>query len=332
VEFFELGNLPLSTGFTIPNARLAFTTHGTLNKARDNAILFPNFLGGTPEALEMWIGQGRPLDPDRYFIILPGLFGAGQSSSPSNTAPPFEMAAFPPMNIADDVVAQHRLVTEHLGIEELHLVFGWSVGALQTYEWAVRFPHMVQRMASIAGAPMPSAWTRLWARTVFVEPLMADPGWNGGSYTDPQAVRGGLRRAAHAMAVTLPPHEMYREELWRSCGFASVDDFVRGVFESFTLPQDPNNLISQALKTVAANPAGAGDLNDALRRITAKVFIYAFSGDPMFPPEECRVDAERIPQARYRELSSVGGHLATFALFDQDRQAVDDALREVLAS
>jgi homoserine O-acetyltransferase len=332
VEIFELGRFPLSTGFTLPDAKLAFTTHGTLNPGKDNAILFPNFLGGTPEALEMWIGEGRPLDPSKYFIILPGLFGAGASSSPSNTPPPYDRAAFPPMHIADDVIAQQRLVSERFGIKELQLVLGWSVGALQMYEWAVRFPHMVKRAASIAGAPMPSAWTKLWVRTVWEEPLITDPAWNNGYYTDHTALEAGLRRAAHIMAVTLPPHEIYREELWRSAGFASVEDFVRGLFEGFALPQDPNDLINQAQKTRAADPAGGGDLNEALRRITAKFFIFAFTGDPMFPPDECRVDAERIPQARFRELGSLGGHLATFALFDQDRQALDDALREVLAS
>src|SRR5205085_8962554 len=162
METFDLGDFHLVSGVTLPNAKLAYKTIGTLNEAKDNAILFPNFLGGVPEALEGWIGEGRPLDPGKYFFILPMHFGLTPSSSPSNTPPPFDRGAFPSVHIADDVIAQQRLLTEALGIQELQLILGWSVGALQTYEWAVRFPGMVKRMASIAGAPKPSPWTRLW--------------------------------------------------------------------------------------------------------------------------------------------------------------------------
>jgi homoserine O-acetyltransferase/O-succinyltransferase len=332
METFELGNFQTTTGFTFPKAELAYDTFGTLNTAKDNAILFPNFLCGTPEALETWIGGDHPLDPREYFIILPGLFGGGFSSSPSNTAPPFDRGAFPPLNIADDVLAQRRLVTEKLGIDELQLVLGWSVGSLQAYEWAIRFPDMVKRLASIAGAPRPSTWTRLWLRTVFEEPITSNPAWNDGFCTDLQAIQDSLRHAAHAMAMTLVPHRLYREELWRSAGFASVDDFIRGVFEGATLLQDPGDLVSVVRKTHAADPGAGGDLAAALSRITAKTFVFAFTGDPMFPAEECKVDADRISRVKFREISSLGGHLTTFALFEQDKQAVDDAIHESLTS
>lgn len=334
MEIFDLGNFQLSTGVTLPNAKLSYKTHGSLNATKNNAILFPNFLGGTPEALEIWIGEGRPLDPRQFFIILPGQFGNGVSSSPSNTAPPFDRGAFPLVNIADDVIAQQQLITEKFGIQELQLILGWSVGALQTYEWAVRFPRMVKRIASIAGAPKPSPWTQLWLHTILEEPLTSDPAWNNGFYTEPQAVQAGLRRQAHGTALTLPPLGFYREgeEIWRSLGFASVDDFICRFWEAFWLPQDPNNIITQARKARDADPAAGGDLAVALHQITAKTFVVAFTGDPMFPPEECKLDAERIPHAQFREISSRFGHLATFALSEQDKQAIDNVLREVLAA
>ena len=332
MELFELGNFQLSTGFTIPNAKLSYKTHGSLTAKRDNAIVIPNFLGGTPEALEIFIGEDLALDPRKYFIILPGQFGNGVSSSPSNTPPPFDRGAFPPINVADDVIAQQRLVTEKFDIPALQLVLGWSVGALQTYEWAVRFPQMVNRAASIAGAPKPSPWTLLWLRTVIEEPLTADPAWNNGFYSDPRAVQAGSRRQGHAMALTLPPSGFLRQENLRALGFASVDDFVRGFFEGFTVPNDPNDLITQSRKARAADPAAGGDLTEALGRITAKMHVFAFTGDRMFPPDECKLDADRIPQAEFREVSSIGGHMATFALFPQDKQAVNNAIQEALAA
>src|SRR4051812_26361444 len=116
---FELGDFPLRSGITLSKARLSYLTMGTLSPAKDNAILFPNFLAGAPEALQAWIGVGRPLDPAKFFFILPNHFGLPPSSSPSNTPPPFERGAFPQVRIADDVIAQHRLVTEAFGITEL---------------------------------------------------------------------------------------------------------------------------------------------------------------------------------------------------------------------
>jgi len=232
------------------------------------------------------------------------------------------------------VIAQQRLLSEQFGIEELQLVLGWSVGALQTYEWAVRFPHMVKRIASIAGAPRPSPWTRLWLSTALEEPLTTDPGWNKGFYTDAQAVQAGSRSMAHKTALTLPPHGFYREgeEVWRCLGFVSMNDFIARFWEAFWLPQDPNNVITQARKARTTDPSPDGDLAAALRRITAKTFVVAFTGDPMFPPEECKLDAERIPNAQFREISTAFGHLATFALSEQDRQAIDSVLREALAA
>ncbi len=111
-EYLDLGNFELASGFVLPGARLAYKTMGTLSGAKDNAVLLPHMYTGTAAFMQAYVGPGRPLDPDRYFLILPAQFGDGFSSSPSNTPPPFDRGAFPPVAISDDVRAQHRLVTE----------------------------------------------------------------------------------------------------------------------------------------------------------------------------------------------------------------------------
>jgi homoserine O-acetyltransferase len=73
-EIFELGNYQLESGITLPNARIAYKTRGTLSAAKENVVLFPHMWSGTPKAMEIFIGDDRPLDPRRYFIILPGQF------------------------------------------------------------------------------------------------------------------------------------------------------------------------------------------------------------------------------------------------------------------
>src|SRR5689334_3853604 len=103
MNVFELGDFQLVSGATLPGARLAYQTFGELNEAKDNVILFPTFLGAPAEVLNGWIGEDRPLDPRKYFIVLPGHFGLAPSSAPSTTPAPFAAASFPEVSISDDV-------------------------------------------------------------------------------------------------------------------------------------------------------------------------------------------------------------------------------------
>ena len=143
-QVFPLGSFDLVSGFVLPEARLGYRTLGTLNDAKDNAVLLPHMYSGTSEFMTAFISSGRPLDPERYFFVLPDQFGAGASSAASNTLAPFGRGAFPPVAISDDVRAQRRLLQEQFGIGRLAMVSGWSMGGQQTLEWAVRFPDMVQ--------------------------------------------------------------------------------------------------------------------------------------------------------------------------------------------
>jgi len=126
---------------------------------------------------------------------LPGQFGNRFSSSPSNTPPPFDRSAFPHVAIADDVKAQHRLVTEQFGIEELQLVLGWSMGAQQTYEWAVRYPDMVKRTAPFAGTATTTPHWYLFVRAL-EHAITSDPAWKNGYYSESHAAHAGVRRHA----------------------------------------------------------------------------------------------------------------------------------------
>jgi homoserine O-acetyltransferase/O-succinyltransferase len=199
-EIFKLGNFQLESGITLPDAKLAYKTHGKLNSAKSNAILFPHMWSGTPKAMEIFVGAGRPLDPSKYFIILPGQFANGFSSSPSNTPAPFNGGGFPHVTIGDDVVAQHRLVTETFDIRQLQLVLGWSMGAEQTYEWAVRFPDMVKRALPFAGTAKTTPHDFLFVRS-HEDALKSDPAWNNGYYQHQSDVHVGLRRHAQIWSV-----------------------------------------------------------------------------------------------------------------------------------
>lgn len=108
------------------------------------------------------------LDPQKYFIIIPNMIGNGLSSSPSNMPAPYNKARFPNITFYDNVRAQYSLVTEKFGIEKIALVGGWSMGAGQTYQWAISYPEMVERIFPFCG----SAKTSLH-NVVFLEGVKA---------------------------------------------------------------------------------------------------------------------------------------------------------------
>ena len=141
-EILNLEDFEFQSGITVPNVKLAYKTYGTLNNEADNAILLLHGVSGTHESAASVLikGRKRAISPQKHFIIAPNMFGNGLSSSPSNTPPPFEGADFPPVTIYDNVRAQHKLVTEELGISKLRLVVGSSMGGLQSFHWAAIYP------------------------------------------------------------------------------------------------------------------------------------------------------------------------------------------------
>jgi homoserine O-acetyltransferase/O-succinyltransferase len=330
-QAFELGDFKLEMGETIRGCKLLYKTHGKLNQKKDNAILFPHMWSGTPKAMEGFIGKGRPLDPEKYFIILPGQFGNGFSSSPSNTPTPHDRGAFPKVTIGDDVVAQHRLITEHFGIEELQLILGWSMGAQQTYEWAVRFPDMVKRAVPFAGTARTTPHNYLWV-TAFEDALKSDPNFNDGFFDDSRLCHVGLRRHSQLWGVMGLCQEFYKKETWRDAGFSSLEDFQRGFWDAYFLPMDPNNLICMGWKWKHGDVSRHthGDLHAALGGIKAKTCVVAFTHDMFFPMADCEAEQKMIPNSEFRVVNSLWAHFGMFCMSASEKEQIDKILFDAL--
>ena len=330
---YQLGDFELERGGVLPDCKLAYATLGELNKAKDNAILFPVMFSGTSGSLQHFVADNLALDPTKYFIIIPNQLGNGLSSSPHNTPAPHGMSAFPALDIADDVRAQHQLVTEHFGIEKLELVLGWSMGAQQTYEWAVRYPDMVRRAAPIAGTAKVTPHDSLYVDT-FCAALRSDPAWNNGEYTEPHAVETGLRRMAGIFALMGASTELYKQQLWQKIGISSLDEFLTGFWEKWFLPMDPNALLSMADKWKNGNVSAPydNDLSKALGRITAKTTVIAFSEDMFIPVRDCQAEQVLIPGSKLEVLDSPWGHFTMLGLFEEDFNHINKILKELLAN
>jgi homoserine O-acetyltransferase/O-succinyltransferase len=123
---FELGELEVERGGVIADARLTWQSHGTLNAARDNVIIYPTSYTATHDDLAWLIGPAQILDPKRWFIIIANMFSNGLSSGAADT-PDFPGVA----TMYDNVRAQYRLLTEHFGVERVAVAYGFSMGAGQ---------------------------------------------------------------------------------------------------------------------------------------------------------------------------------------------------------
>ena len=334
-EIFELGDVRLSTGQTLRAAKLAYKTYGSLNDDKSNAIVYPTWYSGQHYDNEWLIGEGMALDPSKYFIIVPNMLGNGLSSSPSNTPAPHGGARFPNVTFYDQVEQQHRLVTEHFGIETLVLVTGWSMGAGQTYQWAVSYPDMVQRALPFCGSSKTAEHNIVFLEAVKYA-IMTDVAWQDGMYAG-QPVKG-LRAVGRVYAGWGFSQAFYWQQLYKQSPFdyATLEDFLVGFWEGFFLAKDANNLLAMLWTwqhgDVGQTPGFDGDQERALASIKAKTLVMPAQKDLYFPPEDEEYAVSHIPGAQLRVIPGVWGHFAGGGVNPVDTKFINDALLELLAT
>jgi homoserine O-acetyltransferase/O-succinyltransferase len=331
VSAFEAGDVVLQCGITLAGARVVYATYGQLNAARDNAIVFPTRFGGSHEDNAYLIGTGAALDPHRYFIVVPNLLGNGVSSSPSNTSGALGRGRFPRTTIYDNVLLQHRLITEVLGIERVELVVGWSMGGQQAFQWAALYPELVRRLAVICGAARTAPHTHVFLEGMRAA-LSADPELREGDYVEPPL--RGLRAIGRAWAGWAVSQAFYRQHLYREQGYASLEDYLVRYWEGLYLARDANNLLSM-IRTwqdadICANPVFGGDYERAMRAIEARALIMPCRTDLYFPPEDSELELALLGDAELRVIPSIWGHYAGGGKDPQDLRFVDQALRQQL--
>ncbi len=170
------------TGETMPELRLHYTTVG---EPSGQPVLVLHGSGGsaasmlTPTFAGELFGPGQPLDASKYYIIIPDSIGHGKSSKPSDGM----KTAFPKYDYEDMVDAQHRLVTEGLGIKHLRLVIGNSMGGMHTWIWGGRYPDFMDALVPMAAQPTEMAARNWMLRRMMIETIRNDPDYNGGNYT-----------------------------------------------------------------------------------------------------------------------------------------------------
>jgi homoserine O-acetyltransferase len=351
--------LRLEGGGELGPITLAFETYGRLSEKRDNAILVCHALSGDahvaglhssddhrPGWWDMLIGPGKALDTTKYFVICSNVIGGcsgstGPSSLDPATGTPFGMR-FPMITISDMVNAQ-VLLLDHLGIERLLAGVGGSMGGMQILEWAVAHPERLSTaviLASAARQPTQAIAFNEVAR----QAIMADPNWRDGNYYGGPAPTKGLALARMIGHITYLSDAAMKAKFGRrlqdihdySFSFSAdfeVESYLRHQGLAFTDRFDANTYlyISRALDYFDVS-RGRGSLVEALRHVTARFLIMAFSSDWLHPPYQLKEIASALrathKHVSYYEVETSYGHDA----FLLEREKMEGILAAFLAS
>lgn len=333
-EIFELGDVVLQKGATLPDAKLAYKTFGKLSSDKSNVIVFLTYMASTHLDSQWVIKEGSALDPSKYFIIIPNCFGNGFSSSPSNTPPPYNKSRFPLVTYYDNIKCQHRLLTEKFGITKIKLVTGWSMAAGQTFHWGALYPDMVERICPTAGSAKTSGHNFVMLEGVKAA-LTCDDAFKDGWY-DTQPYKG-LRAMGRVYAGWGFCQAFFREKEYLNLGYSSLEDFLIRYWEQWFNLRDANNMVAM-MRTwqagdISDNELYNGDFDKALASIKAKAIVMPGKYDLYFPPEDSEYEVAHMPNAELRPFDSIHGHFAGGSgLSAKDVKFLDDAWKELLAS
>jgi homoserine O-acetyltransferase len=352
------GPLLLASGQSLPGLDIAYESYGTLAPDASNAILIchaltgnhhvasPDPRTGKPGWWTRLVGPGKPVDPDRHFILCANVLGGcsgttGPGSLDPATGQPWGMR-FPVITIEDMVAAQARLL-DHLGIARLAAVIGGSMGGMQALAWAVHHPRRVDRCIAIAATARHSA-QNIAFHEVGRQAIMADPRWAGGAYQPEAAPADGLavaRMAAHITylseaGLTAKFGRRLQDRQGLSFGFDAdfqVESYLRHQGLAFVERFDANSYlyITRAMDYFDLAAPHDGQLARAFANTESRFCLISFTSDWLYPTSESRRIVRALHAAgapvSFVELESDFGHDSFLLDMPEMNRIIDGFLR-----
>lgn len=295
----ELPDFTFHTGEKLPSVKMHVYTLGTPRRDSEgrvtNAIMLLHGTGGNGTSLlaphfgDELFGEGQLFDIGKYYIISPDNLGHGQSSKPSDGL----RAQFPRYDYSDMVLAQHRMLTEGLGVDRLYLVLGTSMGCMHSFVWGPSYPGFVERFVPLACNAIEIAGRNRMFRQMVIDGFRDDPEYRGGDYADGSALRTG--QATNANILLLAGSNPYRMQAELPTRDAAVEALHRAREAVAARNVDPNDAIYQLDSSRNYNPA------PQLHLITAPVLWINSADDFINPPGlgDPEALAQQMPHARF---------------------------------
>ena len=355
------GPLALDSGASLAPVEIAYETYGTLDADGGNAILICHALTGdqhvaSPHPITAkpgwWarmVGEGKPIDPARHFIVCANVLGSCMGSSgPASLAAdgtPYAMR-FPVITIRDMVRAQAMLL-DHLGVGVLRAVVGGSMGGMQALSWAATYPARVRAAVVIAATARHTA-QNIAFHEVGRQAIMADPRWLGGDYyASGEPPSAGLAVARMAAHITYLSEAGLTEKFGRrlqareakSFGFDAdfqVESYLRHQGISFVDRFDANSYlyITRAMDYFDLAEEHGGRLANAFKGSATRFCLVSFDTDWLYPTAESRSIVKALnaagAAASFVELSSPFGHDAFLLDSPELNRVVDGFLKAVV--
>ena len=242
---FKIKNFPFQSGeTTLAELNLHYTTLGqpvkdNTGKVTNAVLIMHGTTGSGANFLSQLFagnlfGPGQLLDASKYYIILPDGIGHGKSSKPSDGL----HMKFPKYTYDDMVLADYRLLTEHLGIGHLRLCMGTSMGAMHTWVWGYTYPDFMDALLPLASLPVAIAGRNRILRKMAIEDIESDPAWKNGEYTSTPET--GMRGAyGPFFFMTSSPWHLQERAPTREAAEKLLDNGV----DAFLKNTDPNDFI-----------------------------------------------------------------------------------------
>jgi homoserine O-acetyltransferase/O-succinyltransferase len=304
----ELGDFPVERGGVIARARLVWQAHGKLNTARDNVVVYPCSYTASHDDLAWLIGPDGVLDPTRWFVVVPDMFSNGESSGAADTP------GYPAVvTMADNIRAQHRLLTGQLGVTRVAAAYGFSMGAGQAYHWAALYPELVERAIVVCGSARTSVHNKVFLSGL-LRTLEAAPEYLGQGRFSAEPI-AAVRAFAHIYAGWGLSQDFYRERLFETAlGAPDLDAFLISDWEESFAKHRAANLYAQAVTwqeaDISANDRYQGDLAEALRAITARVLLVPSATDLYFRVADNEAELANLRHGKLAVIPSIWGHRA----------------------
>lgn len=321
----------LDSGRSLDHVEIAYETWGELSPSKDNVVVVchaltldqfavsPNPVTGRPAWWPAMVGPGKAVDTDRFFVVCSNILGGCMGSTgPASTRPDGTVwgTDFPQITVADMVRAQIALL-DRLGIQDVFLALGGSLGGMQVLEWTVLAKNRVFAAIPVATAARQSA-QNIGFYEVGRQAIMADPNWKDGAYiaagSRPDRGLAVARMAAHITYVSEAAlkRKFDRRVMDRQTGgFAfdanfQVESYLRHQGRTFVDRFDANSYlyITRAMDYFDLAADHGGVLANAFRGLDTRFCVFSFSSDWHYPPDESR-DLVRALNAAGCETSYV---------------------------
>ena len=334
--------LTLACGITLPEYELIYETYGALNADKSNAILICHALSGDHHAAgyhheddrkpgwwDDYIGPGKPIDSDKFFIVsVNNLGGCHGSTGPQSTNPetgkPWQHD-FPLLRCRDWVDSQRELM-KVLAIKQWAAVIGGSLGGMQAMRWSLKYPNELRHCIVIASAMKLTA-QNIAFNEVARQAITSDPDFHDGYYMDHNTIpKRGLRLARMVGHITYLSEDGMGQKFGRELKAGDftlgtneevefqVESYLRYQADTFCEVFDANTyiLMTKALDYFDLAREYGDDPVKAFEHSTCSYFVASFTSDWRFSIERSREIVNALIAAKrpvtYAEIEADFGH------------------------